>query len=80
MIEDMQNHSVLARGAEGAKDADTIRKAIQNINSLCDVLQVGFRVIDKTLRGCWALPKMDTQLNIEEMVGDILQVRYSRYY
>ena len=23
---------------------------------------------------------MDTQLNIEEMVGDILQVRYSRYY
>ena len=52
MIEDMQNHSVLARGAEGAKDADTIRKAIQNINSLCDVLQVGFRVIDKTLRGC----------------------------
>jgi hypothetical protein len=23
---------------------------------------------------------MDTQLNIEEMVGDILQVRYCRYF
>ena len=52
MIEDMQNHSVLVRGAEGAKDADMILKAIRNINSLCDVFQVGFRAIDKASRGC----------------------------
>jgi len=54
-IEEMQKHSLLARGAEGMKDADTILKAIRNINSLCDVFQI------------------DTQLNIEEIVGDILQ-------
>jgi hypothetical protein len=41
-IEDMQKHSLLARGAEGTKDADKILKAIRNINSLCDVFQVGF--------------------------------------
>ena len=52
LIEDMQKHSVLVRGAEGAKDADMILKAIRNINSLCDVFQVGFRAIDKASRGC----------------------------
>jgi hypothetical protein len=46
-IEDVQNHSLPARVAEGTKDADTILKAIRNINSLCDVFQVGFRVIKK---------------------------------
>jgi len=51
-IEDMQKHSLLARGAEGKKDADTILKAIRNINSLCDVFQVGFRVINTASRGC----------------------------
>ncbi|KIJ90727.1 hypothetical protein K443DRAFT_14994 [Laccaria amethystina LaAM-08-1] len=54
-IEDMQKNSPLAPGAEGAKGADTMLKAMRNINSLCDAFQ------------------MDTQLNIEEMVGDILQ-------
>ena len=44
-IEDMQNHSPLARGAEGRKDADTILKAVRNINSLCDVFLVCFPVI-----------------------------------
>ena len=41
-IEDMQKQSLWARGAEGTKDADMILKAIRNINSLCDVFQVGF--------------------------------------
>ena len=48
----MQNRSVLARGAEGTKDANAILKAIRNINGLCDVFQVGFPVIGKALRGC----------------------------
>ena len=52
LIEDMQKHIFLVRGAEVAKDADTILKAIRNINSLCDVFQVGFRAIDKASRGC----------------------------
>jgi hypothetical protein len=52
LIEGMHKHSVLARGAEGTKDADTILKAIRNINSLCDVFQVGYRVINKASRGC----------------------------
>ena len=41
-IEEMQKRSLLACGAEGRKDADTILKAIRNINSLCDTFQVGF--------------------------------------
>jgi len=51
-IEDMQKHSLLARGAEGKKDADTILRAIRNINGLCDVFQVGFQVINKGSHGC----------------------------
>lgn len=42
LIEDMQNHSLLHRAAEAKKDADTILKTIRNINSLCDIFQVGF--------------------------------------
>ena len=79
-IEDMQKHRLWARVAEGTKDANTILKAIRNINSLCDVFQVGFRVINKVSRRRCALLKMDTQLNVEGMVGDILQVWYSRYF
>jgi hypothetical protein len=41
-IEDMQKNSPLAPGAEGAKGADTMLKAMRNINSLCDAFQVGF--------------------------------------
>jgi hypothetical protein len=33
---------LLAPGAEGAKGADTMLKAMRNINSLCDAFQVGF--------------------------------------
>ena len=51
-INGMQEHPLPARVAEGKKDADAILKAIRNINSLCDVFQVGFRVIDKASRGC----------------------------
>ena len=51
-IEGMQKHSLPARVAEGTKDADTILKTIRNINSLCDVFQVGFRVINKASCGC----------------------------
>jgi hypothetical protein len=42
LIEDIQKNSLLAPGAEGAKGADTMLKAMRNINSLCDVFQVGF--------------------------------------
>ncbi|KAF8817122.1 hypothetical protein BYT27DRAFT_6945768 [Phlegmacium glaucopus] len=52
-VEELQDHSLLTRAAEGTKDADTILKAFRNISSLCDVFQI------------------DTQLNIEETVGDI---------
>ena len=76
----MQKHALLAREAQGTKDADKIMKAIRNIDSLCYVFKVGFRVINKVSHGCWAVLKMDTQLNIEEKVGDILQVRYFRYF
>ena len=79
-IEDMQKHPLLAREAKGTKDADKILKAIRNIDSLCGVFKVGFRVINKVSRGCWAVLQMDTQLNIEEKVGDILQVRYFHYF
>jgi hypothetical protein len=41
-IEDMQKNSPLAPGAEGAEGADTMLKAMRNINSLCDAFQVGF--------------------------------------
>jgi len=51
-IEDMQKNSLPARAVEGAKDADMILKAIRNINSLCDVFQVGFRVLNKASHGC----------------------------
>ena len=51
-IKGMQKHSLPARVADGTKDADTIQKAIRNINSLCDVFQVGFRAINKASRGC----------------------------
>jgi hypothetical protein len=50
-VEEMQKHSLLARGAEGTKDADTIMKAFRNISSLCDVFQVSFLSIDKASCG-----------------------------
>ena len=51
-IEDIQKHALLAREAQGTKDADKIMKAIRNIDSLCYVFKVGFRVINKVSRGC----------------------------
>ena len=51
-IEDMQKHALLAREAQGTKDADKIMKAIRNIDSLCYVFKVGFRVINKVSHGC----------------------------
>ena len=79
-IEDMQKHPLLDREAKGTKDADKILKAFRNIDSLCEVFQVGFQVVNKASRGCWTVLKMDTQLNIEEKVGDILQVGECRYF
>ncbi|PPQ81031.1 hypothetical protein CVT25_014426 [Psilocybe cyanescens] len=54
-VEELQKQWLLTRAAVATKDADTILKALRNINNLCDVFQI------------------DTQLNIEAMVGDILQ-------
>ena len=42
VVRNLQGHSVLTRTAEGSKDADTIMKAIRNINDLCGVFQVSF--------------------------------------
>ncbi|KAG5637284.1 hypothetical protein H0H81_005079 [Sphagnurus paluster] len=54
-VQELADHSLLSRTAQGKKDADTIMKAVQNISTLCDVFQ------------------MDTQLNTEGMVKDILE-------
>ncbi|KAG5653103.1 hypothetical protein H0H81_002328 [Sphagnurus paluster] len=55
-VQELADHSLVARTVEGKKDASIILKALQNINTLCDVFQ------------------MDTQLNTEDMVKDILKV------
>ncbi|KAF8228359.1 hypothetical protein L208DRAFT_1460228 [Tricholoma matsutake] len=39
-VRKLQAHHVSTRAAEGAKDADTILKALCNVNNLCDVLQI----------------------------------------
>jgi hypothetical protein len=44
-VRDLEKHSLATRTAEGTKDADKILKALRNINSLCDVFQVGFSSI-----------------------------------
>ena len=41
-IEDMRKHSSPVSAAQGTKDTHAILEAIGNINSLCDVFQVGF--------------------------------------
>jgi len=41
-VEELQDHSLLTRVAEGTKDANSILKAVRNISSLCDVFQVSF--------------------------------------
>ena len=41
-VEKLQKQSRLTRTAVARKDADTILKALRNINSLCDAFQVSF--------------------------------------
>jgi len=80
MVEKLQKQSRLTRSALAKKDADTILKALRNINSLCDVFQVSFSNYRQKLRAdLITFLKVDTQLNIEVTVGEILEVLYSRY-
>jgi len=79
-VEKLQKQSRLTRSALAKKDADTILKALRNINSLCDVFQVSFSNYRQKLRAdLITFLKVDTQLNIEVTVGEILEVLYSRY-
>jgi hypothetical protein len=41
-VNKLQKQSLLTRAAVAKKDADTILKALRNINNLCDVFQVSF--------------------------------------
>ena len=41
-VNKLQKQSRLTRAAMAKKDADTILKALRNINSLCDAFQVSF--------------------------------------
>ena len=79
-VNKLQKQSRLTRAALAKKDADTILKALRNINSLCDAFQVSFSSYWQKL--CMHIDhffKIDTQLNTEIMVGKILEVLYSRY-
>ena len=40
VVQDLQDHSLSARTAEGTKDADKISKAFRNMSILCDAFQV----------------------------------------
>jgi len=76
-VNKLQKQSRSTRAALAKKDADTILKALRNINSLCDAFQVSF-----SRYRCVHINhflKIDTQLNIEVMVAKILEVLYSRY-
>ena len=80
MVQKLQKQSRLTRAALAKKDADTILKALRNISSLCDVFQVSFSSYRQKLRvHTDHYLKVDTQLNIEVTVGEILEVLYSRY-
>ena len=80
MVEKLQKPSRLTRAALAAKHADIILKALRNISSLCDVFQVSSSSYWKRLRvHTDHFFKIDTQLNIEVTVGEILEVLHSRY-
>ncbi|KAK7450144.1 hypothetical protein VKT23_013027 [Stygiomarasmius scandens] len=40
VVQDLQDHSLLVRTAEGTKDADKISKAFRNMSILCDAFQM----------------------------------------
>jgi len=76
-VNKLQKQSRSTRAALAKKDADTILKALWNINSLCDAFQVSFSRYRRVHINHFL--KIDTQLNIEVMVAKILEVLYSRY-
>ena len=79
-IEELRKRILLTHAALATKDADTILKTLRSISSLCDVFQVSFSSYQQKLRVYIDhFLKMDTQLNIEITVGEIVQVLYFRY-
>jgi len=42
VVQDLQEHSLLVRTAEGTKDAGRISKAFRNMSILCDAFQVSY--------------------------------------
>ena len=74
-IEELQKQILLTRAALATKDADTILKTLRSISSLCDVFQVSFSSYWQKLRVYIDhILKIDTQLNTEEKVEEILKV------
>jgi hypothetical protein len=70
-VQELEKHSLVTRVAEGTKDADKILKALRNINSLCDMFQVSFQILNLEQFRVNQLSKIDTQLCIERRVEDI---------
>ncbi|KAK7450143.1 hypothetical protein VKT23_013026 [Stygiomarasmius scandens] len=66
-VQDLQNHSLWVRTAEGMKDADKISKAFRNMSILCDAFQMDTQLnMEQTL--------MDTANSVDDIrkVGKIM--------
>ena len=74
VVEKLHDNTLWIRTAESTKDADTILKAFRNISSLCEVFQVSLPNNWPPRMFIEQFLKIDTQLNIEATVEDILQV------
>jgi len=70
----LHDNTLWIRTVESRKDVDTILKAFRNVSSLCEVFQVSLSNNLPPHLYIEQLVKIDTQLNIEAAVENILQV------